>query len=90
MLLQAAALALLAVSDGDLTIAGGTAALLGLGTALVYPMLIAGGVADVLGCGGANRSRRPSERGLRIVRTRRHAQPTRPAEPVAARGEIAY
>jgi MFS family permease len=41
MLLQAAALALLAVSDGDLAIAGGTAALLGLGTALVYPTLIA-------------------------------------------------
>jgi MFS family permease len=41
MLLQAAALALLAVSDGDLAIAAGTAALLGLGTALVYPTLIA-------------------------------------------------
>jgi MFS family permease len=41
MLLQAAALALLAVSDGDVAIAGGTAALLGLGTALVYPTLIA-------------------------------------------------
>jgi MFS family permease len=41
MLLQAGALALLAVSDGDLAIAAGTATLLGLGTALVYPTLIA-------------------------------------------------
>ena len=41
MLLQAAALALLALSDGDVAIAAVTAALLGLGTALVYPTLIA-------------------------------------------------
>jgi MFS family permease len=41
MLLQAAALTLLAVSNGDLTLAAITAALLGLGTALVYPTLIA-------------------------------------------------
>jgi MFS family permease len=41
MLLQAAALALLAVSDGDVGIATTSAALLGLGTALVYPTLIA-------------------------------------------------
>ena len=41
MLLQAAALALLASSGGDLPTATGAAALLGLGTALVYPTLIA-------------------------------------------------
>jgi MFS family permease len=41
MLVQAAALAGLAVSDGDIAPAAGTAALLGLGTALVYPTLIA-------------------------------------------------
>jgi MFS family permease len=41
MLLQAAALAGLAVSDGDVVPAAATAALLGLGTALVYPTLIA-------------------------------------------------
>jgi MFS family permease len=41
MLLQAAALALLSVSSGDVAIATATAALLGLGTALVYPTLIA-------------------------------------------------
>jgi MFS family permease len=41
MLLQATALAVLAVSDGDVALAAGTAALLGLGTALVYPTLIA-------------------------------------------------
>jgi MFS family permease len=41
MLLQAAALALLSVSDGDVALATATAALLGLGTALVYPTLIA-------------------------------------------------
>ncbi|HEX6025516.1 MAG TPA: MFS transporter [Solirubrobacter sp.] len=41
MLLQAAALALLAASGGDVTIAAVTAVLLGLGTALVYPTLIA-------------------------------------------------
>jgi MFS family permease len=41
MLLQAAALALLAASDGDVALATTTAALLGLGTALVYPTLIA-------------------------------------------------
>jgi MFS family permease len=41
MLVQAVALALLAVSDGNVAIATATAALLGLGTALVYPTLIA-------------------------------------------------
>ncbi len=41
MLLQAVALALLALSNGDVATATGTAALLGLGTALVYPTLIA-------------------------------------------------
>jgi MFS family permease len=41
MLLQAAALALLALSGGRVAVATGTAVLLGLGTALVYPTLIA-------------------------------------------------
>ena len=41
MLLQAAALAGLALSDGDMASAAATAVLLGLGTALVYPTLIA-------------------------------------------------
>ena len=41
MLLQAGALAVLALSGGDVAIATATAALLGLGTALVYPTLIA-------------------------------------------------
>jgi MFS family permease len=41
MLFQAAALAALAFSDGDVMLAAGTAVLLGLGTALVYPTLIA-------------------------------------------------
>ena len=41
MLLQAVALAVLAISDGNLALAAGTAVLLGLGTALVYPTLIA-------------------------------------------------
>jgi MFS family permease len=41
MLVQAIALALLAVSGGDVAVATATAALLGLGTALVYPTLIA-------------------------------------------------
>jgi MFS family permease len=41
MLLQALALGLLAVSDGDVALAAGAAALLGVGTALVYPTLIA-------------------------------------------------
>jgi MFS family permease len=41
MLLQAVALALLAISNADVALAAGTAALLGLGTALVYPTLIA-------------------------------------------------
>ena len=41
MLLQSVALAVLAASDGDVAIAAGTAVLLGLGTALVYPTLIA-------------------------------------------------
>jgi MFS family permease len=41
MLLQAVALAVLAVSDGDVALATAAAALLGLGTALVYPTLIA-------------------------------------------------
>jgi MFS family permease len=41
MLVQAAALAILAASRGSVAIATGTAVLLGLGTALVYPTLIA-------------------------------------------------
>jgi MFS family permease len=41
MLLQAAALALLAASHGALAVAAAAAALLGVGTALVYPTLIA-------------------------------------------------
>jgi MFS family permease len=41
MLIQAAALGVLALSDGALGAAVGAAALLGLGTALVYPTLIA-------------------------------------------------
>ncbi len=41
MLTQAAALAILALSNGSIVIATATAALLGLGTALVYPTLIA-------------------------------------------------
>jgi MFS family permease len=41
MLVQALALALLAVSNGVVWVAAGAAALLGLGTALVYPTLIA-------------------------------------------------
>jgi MFS family permease len=41
MFVQAAALVLLAVSDGAVAVAVGAAALLGLGTALVYPTLIA-------------------------------------------------
>jgi MFS family permease len=41
MLLQAAALALLALSGGSVPVAAAAAVLLGLGTALVYPTLIA-------------------------------------------------
>jgi MFS family permease len=41
MLLQSAALVILAISGGSVAIAAGTAAVLGLGTALVYPTLIA-------------------------------------------------
>ena len=41
MLLQAIALAVLAISEGRVALAAGTAVLLGLGTALVYPTLIA-------------------------------------------------
>lgn len=41
MLLQAAALGVLALSEGTVAIATGAAALLGVGTALVYPTLIA-------------------------------------------------
>jgi MFS family permease len=41
MLLQAAALAALALSDGSVALAAGASVLLGLGTALVYPTLIA-------------------------------------------------
>src|SRR5204863_2352618 len=41
MLLQAVALAVLALSGGRVAIASATAVLLGLGTALVYPTLIA-------------------------------------------------
>jgi MFS family permease len=47
MLLQAAALGLLALSDGNVVVAAGAAALLGLGTALVYPTLIAA-ISDVV------------------------------------------
>jgi MFS family permease len=41
MLLQAAALGLLALSEGRFSVAASAAALLGVGTALVYPTLIA-------------------------------------------------
>jgi MFS family permease len=41
MLVQAAALAILALSNGDVAIATAAAGLLGIGTALVYPTLIA-------------------------------------------------
>jgi len=41
MLVQAAALAMLAMSDGRLAVAAAAAVLLGVGTALVYPTLIA-------------------------------------------------
>jgi MFS family permease len=41
MLLQAGALAILALSNGSVAVAAATAVLLGLGTALVYPTLIA-------------------------------------------------
>jgi MFS family permease len=41
MLVQAAALAALALSDGRVAVATATAAVLGLGTAMVYPTLIA-------------------------------------------------
>jgi MFS family permease len=41
MLLQAAALGLLAASDGELALAAAAAVVLGIGTALVYPTLIA-------------------------------------------------
>lgn len=41
MLVQAAALAILALSGGSVAIAAATAAVLGIGTALVYPTLIA-------------------------------------------------
>jgi MFS family permease len=41
MLIQAGALGLLAASDGDVAVAAGSAVLLGVGTALVYPTLIA-------------------------------------------------
>ena len=47
MLLQAAALGLLALSDGNVAVATGAATLLGLGTALVYPTLIAA-ISDVV------------------------------------------
>jgi MFS family permease len=47
MLLQAAALGLLALSDGNVEVATGAATLLGLGTALVYPTLIAA-ISDVV------------------------------------------
>jgi len=46
MLLQAAALGLLALSDGNVAVATGAATLLGLGTAFVYPTLIAA-ISDV-------------------------------------------
>jgi MFS family permease len=41
MLVQAAALAALALTEGRVWLAAGTAVLLGVGTALVYPTLIA-------------------------------------------------
>jgi MFS family permease len=41
MLLQAVALGVLAISDGNVEVAVATAAVLGLGTAMVYPTLIA-------------------------------------------------
>jgi MFS family permease len=47
MLLQAAALALLALSAGSIPLAIGAASLLGLGTACVYPTLIAA-ISDVV------------------------------------------
>jgi MFS family permease len=47
MLVQAGALGLLAVSNGAIPIATATAAVLGLGTALVYPTLIAA-ISDVV------------------------------------------
>jgi MFS family permease len=47
MLAQAAALAILALSRGSVPIATGTAVLLGLGTAMVYPTLIAA-MSDVV------------------------------------------
>jgi MFS family permease len=47
MLVQAGALGLLALSDGSVPIAAGAAAVLGLGTALVYPTLIAA-ISDVV------------------------------------------
>jgi MFS family permease len=47
MLLQAAALTVLALSGGRVAIAAGTGVLLGLGTALVYPTLIAA-MSDVV------------------------------------------
>jgi len=47
MLLQAAALGVLALSHGSISIATATAVLLGLGTALVYPTLIAA-MSDVV------------------------------------------
>ncbi len=47
MLVQAAALGLLALSAGDVLSATGAAVLLGLGTALVYPTLIAA-LSDVV------------------------------------------
>jgi MFS family permease len=47
MLLQAGALGLLALSDGNVAVATGAATLLGLGTALVYPTLIAA-ISDVV------------------------------------------
>ena len=47
MLVQAAALALLSGSDGAVAVAAVAAALLGIGTALVYPTLLAA-ISDVV------------------------------------------
>ena len=62
MLLQAAALGVLALSDGAIVIATGAAVLLGLGTALVYPTLIAA-ISDAV----SPVARAPSHRRLSLL-----------------------
>jgi MFS family permease len=83
MLLQAAALALLAVSDARIGIAIVSATLLGLGTALVYPTLIAA-ISDAVSpvarrrrarLRRRDRHRRRSHRGVRLVGAHRYARP---------------